>query len=93
MVLLSGMMRTAAITGSTDSVFADIAGRQGGQWAKRTVGMAFPAARCDAPSSSPAAHSRPLRDTADTLRELTRLRERGIITDGEFKRLRADLPA
>jgi Short C-terminal domain len=75
--LLSGMIRTAAITGSTqDSVFVRIAGRQGGAWAQRTVGAAMPTAR-------PAAGASP------SLRDLTDLRDRGVITDAEFDRLRS----
>jgi hypothetical protein len=44
MVLLSQMMRTAAFTGSTDSMFTRIAGRQGSRWAERTVARAYPTA-------------------------------------------------
>ena len=75
MVLLSQAMRTAAFTGSTDSVFARIAGRQGGAWAARTVGAAYPAGR----------------PRSQALEELAELRRRAIITDAEHERLRADL--
>ena len=77
MVLLSQMMRTAAFTGSTDySMFTRIAGRQGGQWAERTVRQAYQAGR-----------------SQQAIRELDNLRERGVLTDSEFARLRADLDA
>jgi hypothetical protein len=89
MALLSGMMRTAAITGGTDSVFARIAGRQGGRWAERTVRAAMPTTRSGGPSGHAA--TRPPEDPAETLRELTTLRERGVITGGELERLRARL--
>ena len=75
MVLLSQAMRRAAFTGSTDSVFARIAGRQGGAWAARTVGAAYPPGRS--------------RDRA--LAELADLRRRAIITDDEYERLRSGL--
>jgi hypothetical protein len=79
MVLLSQMMRTAAITGSTDyALFPRIAGRQGGAWAERTVGAAMPTA-----------HSR--EDAAARLRTLTDLHERGVLTDAEFERFRSRL--
>jgi len=78
MVLLSQMMRTAAFTGSTDDLFTRIAGRQGGQWAERTVRAAYPARRAAG-------------DSATRLRELTDLRERGVLTDSEFEQLRAHL--
>jgi hypothetical protein len=78
MVLLSQAIRTAAITGSTDSLFSRIAGRQGGRWAERTVRAAVPT------SASPG-------DPAGTLRELTRLRQRGVITDEELHLLRTRL--
>ena len=78
MVLLSQMMRRRAFTGSTDSMFTRIAGRQGGRWADQTVGAAFPTPRSEA-------------DRATTLRDLTDLRERRVLTDGEFELLRARL--
>ena len=80
MVLLSQMMRGTAFTGSTDSMFTRIAGREGGRWAEQTVGAAFPTARSGA-------------DRATTLHDLTDLRERQVLTDGEFELLRARLRA
>jgi hypothetical protein len=65
MALLSQAMRAAAFTGSADSMFTRIAGRQGGRWAERTVEAAYPAARSQQPTR---------------LRELTELRERGVLT-------------
>lgn len=44
MVLLSQLIRTAAITGRTDSVNAWFAGRQGGRWVEQTVRAAIPTA-------------------------------------------------
>jgi hypothetical protein len=73
MVLLSQAMRRAAFTGSTDSVFARIAGRQGGAWAARTVAGAYPPDR---------PHDRALEELAD-------LHRRAILTDDEYERLRA----
>lgn len=78
MVLLSQMMRDTAFTGSTDSMFTRIVGRQGGRWAEQTVGAAFPVARSEA-------------DRAATLHDLRDLRERQVLTDGEFDLLRARL--
>ena len=79
MVLLSQLMRHAAITGRTDTLNAEwFAGRQGGRWAEQTIGAAFPAAAPPAPTNSP-----------ETLRELTELHERGVLTDAEFEGLRA----
>jgi hypothetical protein len=76
MVLLSGLMRQAAITGSTsDSLFGAIAGRQGDAWAQRTVGGALPT-------------ERPPAERDALLRELEDLRHRGVVTDGELRVLR-----
>jgi Short C-terminal domain len=75
-VLLSGMMRSAAVTGRTDTLAAWCAGRQGGRWAERTVRAAFPTAA-------------PRADPAEALRELNELHRRGIVTDAEFAALRA----
>ena len=87
MVLLSSMMRTAAFTGSTDTVFTRIAGRQGGQWAERTVGHAYP-------TGAPHPYGAPLPrsgDRAADLQALTRLHEQGLVTGAEFDDLRARL--
>jgi hypothetical protein len=78
MALLSQMIRSVAITGSTDRLNAWFGDRQGQRWAEQTVRAAFPA---------PAA-SRP---PEDALRELTELRASGVVTDDEFDRLRARL--
>ena len=82
MALLSQMIRTVAITGSTDNVNAWFATRQGGRWAEQTIRDAFPA---QAPQARPPA------DPDKTLRELTELHERGVLTDAEFEDLRAGL--
>lgn len=73
MPLLSRMMRTAAITGRTDGISDWCLDRQSGRWAEQTVGAAFPWTR---PGS------------AETLRELTALHQRGVVTDAELARLR-----
>lgn len=82
MVLLSQLMRHAAITGRTDTLNAEwFAGRQGGRWAEQTIRAAFPTAAPPAPTNSP----------AETLRELTELHQRGALTDAEFEGFRARL--
>jgi hypothetical protein len=91
MVLLSQMMRTAAFTGSTDSLFTRIVGRQGGRWAEQTVGAAFPSAGVERPTEPPTASRRAPANRAIRLGELTDLRARGFLTDGELERLRARL--
>jgi hypothetical protein len=84
MALLSQMIRSVAITGSTDRLNAWFAGRQGGRWAEQTIRAAFPPP-AHPPASSPPAHP------AKKLRELEALRGRGVITDGELEALRARL--
>ena len=86
MVLLSQMIRTAAITGRTDTINAWFAGRQGGHWAEQTVRAAVPTAAARA-QSAPAASA----DPTETLRELTELHQRGVLTEAEFEGLRARL--
>ena len=88
MALLSHMMRTAAVTGRTDTIGAWVVGRQGGRWAEQTVRAAIPTAGHPA-QDAPAAG----RDPAGTLRALTELHARGAATDAEFEALRADLRA
>jgi len=76
MVMLSGLMRQAAITGSTaDSLFGAIAGRQGDEWAQRTVRGALRT-------------ERPAGERAAMLRDLSDLQARGAVTEDELRLLR-----
>jgi hypothetical protein len=88
MVLLSQMIRTAAVTGRTDNFAAWFAGRQGGRWAEQMVRAAVPTAAAHGRVTPPGPR-RPA--PAETLRELKNLRERGVVTDAEFERLRTSL--
>jgi hypothetical protein len=87
MVLLSQYIRRAAITGRTDTIDPSwFAGRQGGRWVEQTVRGAMPTAAPPARTTEvPGAGS------AEKLRELTQLHERGVLTQAEFERLRARL--
>ena len=91
MALLSQMFRTVAITGRTDTVNAWFASRQGGRWAEQTVRDAFPTVPSHGQRSRPAVPTRPPADPDETLRELTKLHERGALTDAELEDLRARL--
>jgi hypothetical protein len=89
-MLLSRMIRTAAITGRTDAldtqyVNAFFGGRHGGRWARQTVAGAIPTA---APHAAQESQPTERADPAEALRELTKLRERGVVTDADFERLR-----
>ena len=88
MVLLSRLIRTAAVTGRTDNLATWFAGRQGGRWAEQTVRTAVPTAAAHGPVT--AREPRPA-EPAETLRELTGLHERGVVTDAEFENLRTRL--
>ena len=96
-MLLSGLIRTAAITGRTDAVDprrvnAFFGGRQGGRWAQQRVAAAIPTATPHAVQGSPpAARQASPADQAETLRELTNLHHCGDLTDAEFERLRAQI--
>ena len=96
-MLLSRLIRTAAITGRTDAVDtrrvnAFFGGRQGGRWAQQTVAAAIPTATPHAAHvSPPAAREASPADQAEALRELTKLHQRGDLTDAEFERLRAEI--
>jgi len=93
-MLLNRLIRNAAITGRTDAfdtrrVNAFFGGRQGGRWAQQKVAAVIPTAAPHAAQASPPREREP--SAAETLRELTKLRQRGIVTDGEFEKLRAKL--
>jgi hypothetical protein len=91
MALLSRMIPTAAVTGNPDRVNAWFADRQGKRWAEQTIRGAFPTAGSRSLGRPPAAAPRLSADPAETLRELTELHERGVVTDRELERLRASL--
>jgi hypothetical protein len=78
MPLLGAMFRSQAIYGSTDTVGGRVAGRQGGEWARRTVQAAMP-------HRAPA----PRRPVPVLEAELADLRLHGVIDDGELAALRA----
>jgi hypothetical protein len=82
MPLLSQMFRSQAIYGDTDTFLARVAGRQGGQWARRTVEGAMPH-----PPSAPHPRSMPRRPSTDAT--LADLHRRGLVTDAELASLRA----
>ena len=84
MALLSQMIRSVAITGSTERLNAWFADRQGGRWAEQTIGAAFP-------ELSRRPQARPPADPERTLRNLNALRDRGVITDAELEELRGRL--
>jgi hypothetical protein len=91
MVLLSGMMRTAAFTGSSEPIDAWFAGRQLGWWAGQWGGAPVAAGRAPAPCPAPSPARRPPGDAAAVLHSLEQLRESGVIDDGELQRLRVRL--
>ena len=77
MVLLSSMMRAQAITGRKDLVDQWLGGRQFGRWAQQPASAAAP----------------PPADPAESLRALTELHERGVVSDAEFDALRSRIKA
>jgi len=90
MALLTQLIRTAAITGRTDTVNAWFASRQGGRWAEQTVQKAFPKLP-NAAGPRPPAPPRPSENPEVRLRKLTELHRRGDLTDAEWRELRATL--
>ena len=81
MPLLSGMFRSAAIYGSTDTVTGRVVSRQGSDWAQRTVNAAMP----HQPHPQAPAWAR------GRLQALDELHRKGVVTDQEFDALRAQL--
>jgi hypothetical protein len=77
-MLLSQMIRSTAITRRTDAYDPGLLGRQGGRWAQQWVTAALPA-------QAPQRRAAP----ADLDERLADLRRRGVVTDDELARLRA----
>jgi hypothetical protein len=96
MALLSGMIRSATVTGQTDYINAWFGGRQGGRWAEQTVRRALPITPESrrppaATAAAPASPTRSPADPAAALRGLRDLHESGAITAAELQTLRARL--
>jgi hypothetical protein len=83
MPLLSGMFRSAAIYGSTDTITGRVVGRQSSEWAQRTVNAAMP----HPPQARPPAW------TQGRLQALDDLHRRGVVNDDEYRAVRARLGA
>jgi hypothetical protein len=79
MVLLSSMMRAQAISGRTGYVDQWLAGRQIGRWVYQ------PTYRAATPP--------PTADPAESLKTLTELHERGVLSDSELEALRSRIEA
>lgn len=77
-MLLSGLMRSVAITGNADAINSWFGRSEAGRWAARTAGASMP-------TRTPEARR------GEALRSLKELRERGVVTDAEFERLRRRL--
>ena len=82
-MLLSQVIRNAAITGRTDAVGARILGRQGGQWTQQWIDGAFPQAAARSQHVPPQGRPQPVNIRLDDLRR------RGILSADEAERLRS----
>ncbi|TML06683.1 MAG: hypothetical protein E6G41_06300 [Actinobacteria bacterium] len=83
MPLLSGMFRSAAIYGSTDTIGGRVVGRQSDAWARRTVDAAMPHRQ----------QARPPAWIEARLQALDDLHRKGVVNDAEYGALRARLGA
>ena len=72
-MLLTSVIRNATVTGHSEYIRSWLGERQGGRWAEQTVRSVVPAARPRTASQ----------------RDLDELRARGVVTDAEYKQLRA----
>jgi hypothetical protein len=86
MPLLGAMFRSQAIYGTTDTFGSRLAGRQGGDWARRTVGAAIPHPH-PLPPARPGSLAGPASPEAQA--ELADLHRRGVISDAELASLSA----
>jgi hypothetical protein len=81
MPLLSGMFRSAAIYGSTDTITGRVVGRQSEAWARRTVEAAMPHQQ----------QTQPPAWVQGRLQALDDLHRKGVVDDHEYDVLRAHL--
>jgi hypothetical protein len=75
-MLLAGLMRNVAITGNADSINAWYGRTDAGRWAARTAAASMPTRTSEA-------------SKGQSLRTLNDLRERGVVSEEEYKHLRS----
>lgn len=87
--LLRGMARTAVVAGTATSVSNRVSRRQGRRWASKDAQEAQPAPNQAAYSSAAAGSTTD--EQIDQLEKLADLKNRGILTEAEFDRKKAQI--
>ncbi|MEV6580027.1 SHOCT domain-containing protein [Streptomyces sp. NPDC051582] len=86
--LLRGVARTAVIAGTATAVSNRVSRRQAGRWAQQEAPQEAPQAAAAPPPPAPAPAPAPAADDMttriDQLKQLSTLKEQGVLTEEEF---------
>jgi hypothetical protein len=84
--LLRGVARTAVIAGTATAVSNRVSRRQAGRWAEQEQAQAYEQQQYAQPQSTqPADGPRDMDATIAQLKQLSELRDQGVLTDAEFE--------
>ncbi|WP_030296022.1 SHOCT domain-containing protein [Streptomyces katrae] len=79
--LLRGVARTAVVAGTATAVSNRVSRRQAGRWAQQDA-VQEPVAAAPPPAAAPAADD--MTTKIDQLKQLSTLKEQGVLTEEEF---------
>ncbi|MFD9571953.1 SHOCT domain-containing protein [Streptomyces sp. NPDC059982] len=83
--LLRGVARTAVVAGTATAVSNRVSRRQAGRWAQQDAGPQQAPAQNEAPTPAPpAAPADDMSSKIDQLKQLSSLKEQGVLTEEEF---------
>ncbi|MFJ2234781.1 SHOCT domain-containing protein [Streptomyces sp. NPDC087859] len=83
--LLRGVARTAVISGTATAVSNRVSRRQAGRWAQQDSAPAAAAPASSAPAPAPEPAAAASMDTKiSQLKELSQLKEQGVLSEAEF---------
>ncbi|MER5809091.1 SHOCT domain-containing protein [Streptomyces sp. NPDC002033] len=84
--LLRGVARTAVVAGTATAVSNRVSRRQAGRWAQQDAGPQQAPAQNEAPAPAPppAAPADDMSSKIDQLKQLSSLKEQGVLTEEEF---------
>ncbi|WP_406193928.1 SHOCT domain-containing protein [Kitasatospora sp. NBC_01560] len=82
--LLRGVARTAVIAGTATTVSNRVSRRQAGRWAQQDANQAAAQQQTYAEPPPPAAAPPSMDDKIGQLKELSALKEQGVLTEQEF---------
>ncbi|MFJ3201427.1 SHOCT domain-containing protein [Streptomyces sp. NPDC086989] len=82
--LLRGVARTAVVAGTATAVSNRVSRRQAGRWAQQEAAQPVAAPPPPPPAPAPAAAADDMTAKIDQLKQLSTLKDQGVLTEEEF---------